>query len=229
MRVLLFGATGMVGQGVLRECLLDSSVDEVIAIGRNSIPQQSPKLRQILRADVRDLSGLDKELAAIDACFFCLGVSSVGMTEQAYRTVTFELTTVIAGRLAALNPSLVFAYVSGAGTDSSERGRSMWARIKGQTENALLRLPFKAAYMFRPAIIVPLHGMQSKTALYRWLYRALTPLLPFLERTFPKYVTTTERWDKPCCGSRVREPPSASWRTAISIYWVNESRAIPVV
>ena len=193
MRVLLFGATGMVGQGVLRECLLHSSVNEVIAIGRNAIPQQSPKLRQIVRSDLFDLSDLDTELAAIDACFFCLGVSSVGMTEAEYRRITLELTTVTAQRLAGLNPGLIFIYVSGAGTDSSERGRSMWARIKGKTETTLLRLPIKAAYMFRPGVIVPLHGIRSKTPVYRWFYIALTPLLPFLERTFPKYVTTTER------------------------------------
>ena len=183
----------MVGQGVLRECLLDPSVSEVIAIGRSSIPQQSAKLRQMVRSDLFDLSDLDTELAAIDACFFCLGVSSVGMTEEAYRRITFELTTAIAKRLAGLNPALIFVYVSGAGTDSSERGRSTWARIKGQTENALLRLPIKAAFMFRPGMIVPLHGIRSKTAIYRWLYIVLTPLLPLLERTFPKYVTTTER------------------------------------
>ena len=169
------------------------SVSEVIAIGRSSIPQQSAKLRQVVRGDLFDLSGLDKELTAIDACFFCLGVSSVGMTEEAYRRITFELTTAIGQRLAGLNPALTFVYVSGAGTDSSERGRSLCARIKGQTEHALLRLPIKAAFMFRPGMIVPLHGIRSKTAIYRWLYIALTPLLPFLERTFPKYVTTTER------------------------------------
>src|SRR5882762_5511121 len=177
MRVLLFGATGMVGQGVLRECLLHSSVNEVIAIGRNAIPQQSPKLRQIVRSDLFDLSDLDTELAAIDACFFCLGVSSVGMTEAEYRRITLELTTVTAQRLAGLNPGLIFIYVSGAGTDSSERGRSMWARIKGKTETTLLRLPIKAAYMFRPGVIVPLHGIRSKTPVYRWFYIALTPLL----------------------------------------------------
>jgi len=169
------------------------SVSEVIAIGRSSIPQQSAKLRQVVRGDLFDLSGLDKELTAIDACFFCLGVSSVGMTEEAYRRITFALTTAIGQRLAGLNPALTFVYVSGAGTDSSERGRSLCARIKGQTEHALLRLPIKAAFMFRPGMIVPLHGIRSKTAIYRWLYIALTPLLPFLERTFPKYVTTTER------------------------------------
>jgi len=146
-----------------------------------------------VRSDLFDLSGLDTELASVDACFFCLGVSSVGMTEAEYRRITFELTTVTAQRLAGLNPGLIFVYVSGAGTDSSERGRSMWARIKGQTENALLRLPIRAAYMFRPGVIVPLHGIRSKTPVYRWLYIALTLFLPFLQRTFPTHVTTTER------------------------------------
>jgi uncharacterized protein YbjT (DUF2867 family) len=146
MNIVLFGATGMVGQGVLRECLL-----------------------------------------------FCLGVSSAGMTEDDYRRVTYGLTIPVARSLARLNPQMTFIYVSGMGTDSSGHGRTMWARVKGEAENALLRLPFKAAYMFRPALIVPLHGIKSKTRLYRILYAAMGPALPWLSAGAPKYVTTTEQ------------------------------------
>lgn len=192
MKVLLFGASGMIGQGVLRECLLDSEVTNILSIVRNGTGRQNPKLREIVHNNFLDLSSLEKELSALDACFFCLGVSSAGMSEENYRRVTYDITLAAGQLLARLNPSLTFIYVSGAGTDSSERGRTMWARVKGQTENALLRLPFKAAYMFRPAVIVPLHGIKSRTRLYRVSYAVLGPLLPLLT-AFPKYVTTTEK------------------------------------
>ncbi len=192
MKVLLFGATGMVGQGALRECLLAPDVEQVLAIGRVATGQSHEKLREIVRPDVADLSGLEGELAGYDACFFCLGVSSAGMTEAAYRRVTYDLTLAVAGALAKQSPGMVFLYVSGAGTDSTERGRSMWARVKGETENALLKLPFKAAYMLRPAAIQPMHGIKSKTALYRAVYAAASPFYPVLKAAFPRYVTTTE-------------------------------------
>lgn len=191
MKVILLGATGMVGQGVLRECLLDRDVESVLGVGRSSTGQRHDKLREIVCADLFDLSAIETELRGFDACFFCLGVSSAGMKEDAYRRVTYRLTLAVAGTLARLNPAMTFLYVSGAGTDSSERGRVMWARVKGATENALLRLPFKAACMFRPAVIVPLDGIKSKTRVYRVLYTALEPLLPLLYRMAPKYVTTT--------------------------------------
>jgi uncharacterized protein YbjT (DUF2867 family) len=193
MNILLFGATGMVGQGVLRECLLDPGVESVLAIGRSATGQQHPKLRELVHQDLLDFSGIDSELAGFDACFFCLGVSSAGMTEEAYRRVTYDITMAVARALARVNPGLTFMYVSGMGTDSSERGRSMWARVKGEAENALLGLPFRAAYMFRPAVIVPLHGIRSKTKLYRIFYALTGPLLPLLNAWFPKYVTTTEQ------------------------------------
>jgi uncharacterized protein YbjT (DUF2867 family) len=142
--------------------------------------------------DLLDLSALEADLAGFDACFFCLGVSSAGMTEERYRQVTHGITLAVARTLARLNPGMTFIYVSGAGTDSSGNGRSMWARVKGQTENALLQLPFKAAYMFRPAGIQPLHGITSKTKSYRVLYALTKPLLPLLVR-LPKYMTTTEQ------------------------------------
>jgi uncharacterized protein YbjT (DUF2867 family) len=193
MNVVLFGATGMVGQGVLRECLLDPRVERVLVVGRGSLGQQHPKLREIVRQNLFDLSGLEVDLAASDACFFCLGVSAAGMSEKAYTRITHDLTLSVAETLARLNPAMTFIYVSGTGTDSTERGRTMWARVKGQTENALLRLPFRAAYMFRPAAIIPQHGITSRTRWYRLLYAATRPFWPLLRRLAPDYVTTTER------------------------------------
>ncbi|HEX4019949.1 MAG TPA: NAD-dependent epimerase/dehydratase family protein [Acidobacteriaceae bacterium] len=193
MKIILFGASGMVGQGVLRECLLDPGVEEVLSIGRSTTGQHDAKLREIVRTNLFDFSGIEAELSGYDACFFCLGVSSAGMTEENYRRITYDITIAAAETLAKQNPGMTFIYVSGTGTDSSEKGRSMWARVKGATENALLRMPFKAAYMFRPGGIVPLHGIQSKTALYRIPYLVLAPVLPVLYRMFPKYVTTTEQ------------------------------------
>ena len=181
MKVILFGASGMVGQGVLRECLLDPEVTAVLSIVRSSTGQQHPKLREIVHKDFFDFSSIESELSGFDACFFCLGVSSAGMSEENYRRITYDITLAAAQTLVKLNPNMTFIYVSGAGTDSSERGRMMWARVKGQTENALLRLPFKAAYMFRPAVIVPLHGIKSRTRLYRVSYAVLGPLLPLLK------------------------------------------------
>jgi uncharacterized protein YbjT (DUF2867 family) len=193
MRVLLFGATGMVGQGVLRECLLDPEVESVVALSRNATGQQHRKLHELLHDDFLDFSPIENRLSGFDACFFCLGVSSAGMTDENYQRITYGFTLAAALVLVKLNPNMTFIYVSGAAADSSEHGRSMWARVKGKTENSLLRLPFHAAYMFRPGLIVPLHGIQSKTRLYRVFYTLLGPLLPALQGRFPKYVTTTEQ------------------------------------
>jgi len=193
MKVLVFGATGMLGHGVLRECLLAADVEEVVAVGRNPSGQQHPKLRELVMANMYDYTAVESQLAGFDACFFCLGVSSIGMNEEDYRRVTYELTLAAATVLAHLNPGMTFVYVTGAGTDSSERGNSMWARVKGATENALLRLPFKAAFMFRPGVIQPLHGARSKTPLYQAAIVVLSPLLGLAARLWPGYVTTTER------------------------------------
>ena len=191
MKVLLFGASGMVGQGVLRECLLDTSVTEVLAVGRSAVRVAHPKLREIRSEDLRDLSALKPELARFDACFFCIGVSAAGMSEAAYTAVTHDLTLAVAHTLARLRPGMAFTYITGAGTDGTGQGRSMWARVKGRTENDLLALPLKAT-MFRPAIIVPMHGERSKTPGYRLFYTLAAPLLPLLRRWLPGYVTTTE-------------------------------------
>src|SRR4030088_892232 len=176
MKVVLFGASGMVGQGVLRECLLDGGVESVLAVGRSLSGQTHAKLREIVHNDFLDFSGIESELAGFDACFFCLGVSSVGMSEERYRHLTYDITLAAAKTLAKLNPQMVFVYVTGRGTDSSERGRSMWARVKGKTENDLLKLPFKAAYMFRPAYIHPVHGVTPKLPAYRVLLSVIGPL-----------------------------------------------------
>jgi len=193
MNVILFGATGMIGQGVLRECLLDPNVDMILSVGRSATGQRAGKLRELVHRDLLDLSAIEPQLTGFDACFFCLGVSSAGMTEPAYRRVTFDMTLAVARALARLNARMTFIYVSGAGTDSSGAGRIMWARVKGQTETALLQLPFKAAVMFRPAAIVPLYGVTSRTWWYRALYALTRPLLPVLRAAFPQYVTTTEQ------------------------------------
>lgn len=193
MRVILFGATGMVGQGVLRECLLDPGVESVLAIGRSPTGQRHAKLREILHGNFFDFSSIESQLTGYDACFFCLGVSSIGMSEERYRRLTYDITLAAATTLAKLNPGMVFTYVSGRSTDSTEQGRLMWARVKGKTENDLLKLPFKAAYMFRPAGIQPLHGIRSKTPWVQALYVGAAPMLSLLNRLAPQYMTTTEQ------------------------------------
>lgn len=155
--------------------------------------QKHEKLRELLQSDFFDYSAIESQLTGFDACLFCLGVSSAGMKEERYRHLTYDLTLAAAQTLVRLNPGMTFIYVSGLGTDSTERGRTMWARVKGETENALLRLPFKAAFMFRPGFIQPLHGITSKTRLYRAVYTLTKPLLGVLVALFPKYVTTTEQ------------------------------------
>ena len=182
----------MVGQGVLRECLFDPDVESVLAIVRNSSLPHHDKLREIVLKDVSDLSAIEDRLSGYDACFFCLGVSSVGMNEETYRRLTYDLTVSVAKTLAKLNPTMTIIYVSGAGTDSTERGRSMWARVKGATENALLQMPFKAVFLFRPAYIQPLYGIRTKTRLYGAAYALMAPLYPLWKMLFPNYVTTTE-------------------------------------
>ncbi len=192
MKVILFGATGMVGQGVLRECLADGDVERILVVGRSPLGQRYERLEEIVHRDLFDFSPLESRLSGWDACFFCLGVSSAAMTEEDYRRVTYDITLAAARTLVRQNDAMTFIYVSGAGTDSTERGRVMWARVKGKTENALLALPFKHASMFRPAIIVPLHGITSKTKSYRLFYAVFRPLLPVLRVLLPRYVTTTE-------------------------------------
>jgi uncharacterized protein YbjT (DUF2867 family) len=193
MKVILVGASGMVGQGVLRECLLDPEVERVLALGRRAIGQMHDKLVERVVPDLTELTAIEGDLSGYDACFFCLGVTSAGMTEEAYRRVTYDITVAVAGALSRLNPGMTFVFVSGAGTDATERGPTMWARVKGAAENAITKMPFKATYMFRPGLIQPLHGIVSRTAAYRFLYALLWPLIVFLKAFFPGTVTTTER------------------------------------
>ena len=183
----------MVGQGVLRECLLDPEVQQILSIVRTPSGQHHAKLHELIHSNFFDYSEIETQLTGFDACFFSLGVSSAGMDEAKYTHLTYDLTVSAATTLAKLNPQMTFIYVSGAGTDSTERGRSMWARIKGKTENDILKLSFRAAYMFRPGFIQPLHGIRSKTRLYQTVYTVLNPILPLLKFTLPQYVTTTEQ------------------------------------
>jgi uncharacterized protein YbjT (DUF2867 family) len=193
MNILLFGATGMIGQGVLRECLVDPDVQLVQTVGRTVTGEQHAKLREIVHKDLRNYAAIEASLSGFDACFFCLGVSSTGMKEEDYERVTYGIAMAAAEVLCRLNPRMTFIFVSGAGTDSSEHGRIMWARVKGKTENALLRLPFTAAYMFRPGLIEALYGARSKTPAYRIIYTLIKPLVPLLRKALPDYVVTTEQ------------------------------------
>jgi uncharacterized protein YbjT (DUF2867 family) len=193
MKVLIFGATGMVGQGVLRECLLADDVSHVQTVGRTATGQTNPKLHELVHRDFLDYSAVEDQLQGFDACFFCLGVSSLGMSEADYTHVTYDFTVAAATTLARLNPAMTFVYVTGTGTDSSERGRVMWARVKGRTENALQQLPFKAVFLFRPGVIQPLHGVQSKTGWIQRTYTLTSPLLSLARTLFPHTILSTQR------------------------------------
>jgi uncharacterized protein YbjT (DUF2867 family) len=196
MNILIFGATGMVGQGALRECLVDPAVTGVTIVVRSPTGRTDPKLREIILSDLAAIDTIADRLTGFDACIYAIGVTSVGLSEADYARLTESLTLTVAGALAPLNPQMTFLFVSAQGADSSESGRLMWARVKGRTENALLRLPFKAAYMFRPGAIQPLHGVRSKTGWYRALYAATMPLYPLLVRLFPGFVTTSEQFGR---------------------------------
>lgn len=193
MKIILFGASGMIGQGVLRECLADPRVERVLAIIRQPLGRSHEKLRELVHGDFLDFSRIEGELPGYDACLFCLGVSSAGMSEADYRRITHGYTLAAAETLARVNPAMTFHYISGQGTDDSEQGRIMWARVKGETENALLRLPFRSVHLFRPGFIQPLHGIRSRTRLYRIAYALARPLVPVLKRLAPDAVTTTEQ------------------------------------
>ena len=192
MNVLLFGGSGMIGQAVLRECLLDPGVGRVVTVGRRPTGQSNSKLTELVRPDLSTLAPIENQLTGFDASFFCLGVSALGMTEEQYTRVNYDLTVGVAKTLLRTSPNVTFIYVSGAGTDSSERGRTMWARVKGRTENTLLSLPFRAAYMFRPGAVIPLHGIRSSTRWYNVMYAVTKPIYPIRRRLAPTMVTTTE-------------------------------------
>jgi uncharacterized protein YbjT (DUF2867 family) len=190
MNVLIFGATGMVGQGVMRECLAAPDVEKVLTVGRTPTGLQHPKLQELVHAEMWDYANVEAELSGFDACFFCIGVTSSGLSEQKYTHLTYDMTLAVASALARLNPQMVFVYVSGAGADSSETSRIMWERVRGKTENALLKLPFRGVYIFRPGMIQPV-GVRSKTTAYRWFYTLTKPLLPMLRAMLPDQILST--------------------------------------
>ena len=186
INAIIFGATGMVGEGVLHEALNADTVESILVIGRRSCNIKHKKLNEILHKDFFDYSSISGELSGYNACFFCLGVTSIGKSEEEYRRLTYDLTMAAAKTLARLNPNMIFCYVSGAGTDSTGIGRSMWARVKGKTENDLAKLPYKASYAFRPGYIKPIAGLKNSYG----FSKALAPFYPLLSFLFPKYVCT---------------------------------------
>jgi hypothetical protein len=186
IKVIITGATGMVGEGVLHECLLHPEVESILVINRRPCNVLHPKLTEIIHDNFFDFTGIKDKLAGYDACYFCMGVSSLGMKEEKYNHITYDITMALANVLAAQNPELTFCYVSGTGTDSSEKGKSMWARIKGKTENKLIGIFPKRAYMFRPGYIQPTKGLKNA---YK-IYKVLGFLYPVLKMIMPKYVTS---------------------------------------
>ncbi|MEW2514763.1 NAD-dependent epimerase/dehydratase family protein [Streptomyces sp. NPDC046870] len=191
MRVIVFGASGMIGHGALYASLRDEAVTEVVAVVRTPLDVAHPKLRQIAHADFTDFTSIQDELTGLDACFYCLGVSAVGRSEAEYTRVTYDYVLAATRVLITASPDLTFVYVSGEGTDPTGRSRQMWARVKGRTEHALQALPM-TAYMFRLGFVQPVDGAVSRTPLYRRIYRVTAALHPLLGRLFPRYVTTTD-------------------------------------
>jgi len=214
MKVIIFGATGMIGQGVLRECLLDPGVESVLTVGRRATGKEHEKLHELVLADLHDYSSVANKLAGYDACFFCLGVASAGMKEDDYRSITRDIPAAAGQVLAERNPGMTFVFVSGRSTDSSEKGPVMWARVKGAAENAIFALPFKGKFAFRPGFIQPLHGIQSRTPLYRFFYVLLGPLMPALRALFPSSVSTTEQIGRAMLNVSRRGYPKAILETA---------------
>lgn len=191
MKVILLGVTGMVGQLALRESLYDPQVKQVLAIVRRPTTNQHAKYQEIVLPDISDLTSIQDKVTGYDACFYLIGVSSTGMTEADYTRITYEMTIKTAAQLIHLNPNMKMIYISGMGADRTEQGKEMWARVEGKTENALLRMPFKGAYMLRPSAILPMHGVRSKTTQYRLIYNLFKPLNPLLKRM--KSVITSEQ------------------------------------
>ena len=195
IKAILLGSTGMIGQGVLRECLANANVESVLVINRQTCGISHPNMKEIIHENFFDFVGLTGEMTGYNTCFFCLGISSAGLKENEYRRITYDLTLNVAKTLVELNKEMVFCYISGTGTDSSEKGRIMWARVKGKTENDLLALPFRRAYMFRPGFIHPMNGVKSKTRLYNIIYTILKPLYLVLKHS-DSMVTNTETFGK---------------------------------
>jgi hypothetical protein len=186
IKAIITGTTGMVGEGVLHECLLHPDVESVLVLNRKPCSVKNEKIKEIIHKDFFELSSIEDQLAGYNACYFCAGVSSFGKKKEEYIRITYDLTINFAKVLLKLNPDMTFCYVSGSGTDSSEKGKIMWARVKGKTENDLMKLPFKAAYMFRPGYIQPTKGLKNT---YKF-YKVVAPFYPMWKLIFPKYVTT---------------------------------------
>lgn len=189
MKIIIVGATGMVGQGALREALSATDVQAVLTLGRTPTGQRHPKLTELVHADMWRYEKIEQDLSGYDACFFCIGVSAAGMSEQQYTHLTYDMTMAAASTLARLNPAMVFVYVSAAGAGAN--GKLMWERVRGRTENALLALPFRSVHVLRPGMIQPLDGIKSKTVAYRVFYSLTKPLLPLLRSAMPRHVLTT--------------------------------------
>lgn len=208
MKAIVFGRTGMIGQGVMRELLLDGDVERILTLVREPTGNMNPGIRELVHTDFLDYSAIGDELTGYDACFFCLGTSSVGKSEAEYRRITYDITMAAARALVERNPGMTFVYVSAAGADSSEQGRIMWARVRGKLENDLMKLPFKAVYAFRPAGIQPLHGIEARQQWTRVLYKVLAPALPLLKKLFPSYMTDTEQLARAMIGAAKQGGPS---------------------
>jgi len=193
MKVVIFGASGMVGQAVLRECLLAADVEEVLAVGRSQLAMKHPKLQYAVLEDLFKIEQIKSQLSAFDACLFCLGTSSGDRSEEEYIKLNQTLPLTVAKTMLDANPRMRFVYISGKGTDSSETGSVAWARIKGKTENSLLKMGFNAVYLLRPALIIPINGEQSKTTVYRLLYRYTGWLMRAVQGLFPGMITDTEK------------------------------------
>jgi hypothetical protein len=186
LKVILTGATGMVGEGVLHECLNHSEVEAVLSISRKPCGISHPKLVEILHSEFQNLDPIKNKLTGYNTCFFCMGVSSIGMDEEKYTALTHTLALHVAGILSAQNPNMVFCYISGAGTDSTEKGRTMWARVKGKTENDLMKLPFNKVFAVRPGFMRPTKGLKNTLSFYRYV----NWMFPVLRKLFPKFVST---------------------------------------
>ncbi len=190
-KVIITGATGMIGKGVLLECLDSNAISEVLVIGRNSIGMAHPKLKELIHRDFSNFSDVRSQLSGYDGCFFCLGISAAGLNEEQYKRITYDFTLMLAKTLFELNPQMTFNYVSGQGTDSSEKSRMMWARVKGKTENDLLTMGFKQAFMFRPGMIIPLRGIKSRTKAYQFMYDYFMWLVKGTKAVSPNSVVDT--------------------------------------
>lgn len=190
-KVIITGATGMVGKGILLECLDNQQISEVLSIGRNKVGISHPKLKELIHKDFSDFSSVKNKLTNYDACFYSLGVSAGGMKEDQYRTITYDYTMALAHTLFEINPQITFNYVSGVGTDSSEKGKMMWARVKGKTENDLINMGFKQAFAFRPGAIIPLRGIKSRTKLYQFMYDYFMWMVKITKIIAPNSVVNT--------------------------------------